>query len=113
MKEEEAAVRRRRQQAFKRVAATTGASVVLGVSAIVANGTTQVIACCPAGATVLVSVTASPSTVDAGGSVSVEVHLTNPVADVLTVGICYALPDGQVAPGCQGPQIGPEAIPLA
>jgi hypothetical protein len=51
--------------------------------------------------------------VDAGGTVTVEVHLTNPVADVLTAGICYLLPDGQVAPGCQGPQIGPEAIPLS
>src|SRR4029077_20775113 len=27
--------------------------------------------------------------------------------------ICYSLPDGQAAPGCQGPQIGPDAIALS
>jgi hypothetical protein len=69
-------------------------------------------ACC-AGATVLISVSASPSTVDAGGSVAVAVHLTNPLADVLSAGICYSFPGGSFAPGCQGPQMGPEAIPLS
>jgi hypothetical protein len=39
--------------------------------------------------------------------------VTNPVSDILSVGICYLLPDGQAAPGCQGPQIGPDALPLS
>lgn len=95
-----------------RLAATSIASLALASSAYFAAGPTPVAACC-VGATVLVSVSASPSTVDAGGSVTVAVHLTNPVTDVLTAGICYLLPDGQDAPGCQGPQIGPEAIPLS
>lgn len=86
---------------------------MLGVPGSFAIPTTPVLACCPAGATVLVSVSVSPSTVAAGGSVTVAVHLTNPVADVLSAGICYFLPDGQFAPGCQGPQIEPEHIPLA
>ena len=102
-----------RRQALRRLAATIGGLLVLGVSGSFATGTTPVLACCPAGATVLVSVSASPSTVDAGGSVTVAVHLTNPVADVLTVGICYSFPGGDFAPGCQGPQIGPEAFPLS
>lgn len=102
-----------RCKAFGQLAATTGALLVLGVSASFARTTAPVLACCPAGATVLVSVSASPSTVDAGGSVTVAVHLTNPVADVLSAGICYSFPGGLFAPGCQGPQIGPEAIPLS
>lgn len=96
-----------------RLATTIVASLALATSAHFAAGAAPVAACCPAGATVLVSVSASPSTVDAGGSVAVAVHLTNPVADVLTVGICYSFPGGDFAPGCQGPQIGPEAFPLS
>ncbi len=103
----------RRRPSLVRLASTIGASFVLGTSAFLAGGPAPVAACCPAGATVLVSVTASPSTVDAGGSVTVAVHLTNPVADVLSVGICYSFPGGLFAPGCQGPQIGPDAIPLS
>ncbi len=96
-----------------RLASTTGASLVLGMSAYFAVGPAAVLACCKGGATVLVSVSVSPSTVDAGGSVTVGVHLTNPVADVISVAVCYALPDGFAAPGCQGPQIGPEGIALS
>ncbi|HEV2032828.1 MAG TPA: HYR domain-containing protein, partial [Candidatus Dormibacteraeota bacterium] len=55
----------------------------------------------------------SASTVGAGGTVTVGVHLTNAVSDVLSAAICYALPDGSPAPGCQGPQIGPERIALS
>jgi hypothetical protein len=95
-----------------RLAATAVASLALATSAYFAAGPAPVAACC-VGATVLVSVSASPTTVDAGGSVTVAVHLTNPVTDVLSAGICYLLPDGLVAPGCQGPQIGPDAIPLS
>ena len=96
-----------------RVALTTGASVVLGLSAYFGAAPAHALACCPAGATVLVSVSASASTVGAGGSVTVGVHLTNPVSDVLSAAICYALPSGPPAPGCQGPQIGPEGIALS
>ncbi len=110
---EELAVGHGRRKALIRLAATTGASVVLGLSAHFAAGTTPVLACCPGGATVLVSVSASPSTVAAGGSVTVAVHVANSVSDILSVGICYLLPDGQAAPGCQGPQIGPDALPLS
>jgi len=96
-----------------RLASATVASLVVGVSAYFAAGPAPVLACCPGGTTVLVSVSASPTTVTAGSSVTAAVHLTNAAADVLSVAVCYALPDGFAAPGCQGPQIGPEGIALS
>jgi hypothetical protein len=45
--------------------------------------------------------------------VTVGVHLINPVSDILSATICYLLPDGQFAPGCQGPQILPDGIALS
>jgi hypothetical protein len=99
-------------RSLARLASTTGASLVLSLSAYVAAGPAPVVACCPS-ATAVVAVSASPSTVGAGGSVTVTVHLTNPVSGVTSAAICYSLPNGSLAPGCQGPQIGPDSIALS
>jgi hypothetical protein len=89
-------------------------ALLLAMAVFVAARHTPVLACCPTGAaTVLVSVTATPTSVAAGGIVTVDVHLTNPNGGVLSAAICYALPNGSTAPGCQGPQIGPESIALS